>query len=230
MSRRTPRPPASMLALAVLKLLDEEPLHPYEIMRRIRVRAYDKVVKATHASVYDTVARLAATGMAAEVATGRAGRRPERTVYAITDAGRAHARQRLTAALREPAWEYPVFTAGLSFIALLEPDEAAAALRARAADLAARAAELTAVLEGKRAEGLPRLYSIEVEQARRAAEAEEQWVREILADIASGALAWPERTRAGARDAAAHPGAGDADQPEDPAGSESARNDAEGVR
>jgi transcriptional regulatory protein LevR len=42
---------------------------------------------------------------------------------------------------------------------------------------------------------VPRLFVVEVEYAVRLAEAELGWVEEIIGDVESGRLAWPEEGR-----------------------------------
>ena len=84
-----PRPlPRTPVALSVLNLLNERPMHPYEMRVLMRERGHDRAFQIRESSVYDTVARLADRGFIEPVEVSREGRRPERTVYAITEAGR----------------------------------------------------------------------------------------------------------------------------------------------
>ena len=69
----------------------------------------------------------------------REGQRPERTVYALTDAGRRELRDWLRELVEEPQHEYPHFVAALSLIAALPPDEVVELLGRRLERLAARA-------------------------------------------------------------------------------------------
>lgn len=87
--------PLTPLGLTVLRMLCDGPMHPYEMQQRIRNHAYDVAVKITHGSLYHSVERLAAAGLIEPLETSREGRRPERTVYAVTSAGRDAARIRL---------------------------------------------------------------------------------------------------------------------------------------
>lgn len=52
--------PLTPLALTVLRMLCDSPMHPYEMQQRIRDHAYDQAVKITHGSLYHSVERLAA--------------------------------------------------------------------------------------------------------------------------------------------------------------------------
>ena len=86
---------------------------------------------------YDTVARLAERGFIEPVEVNREGRRPERTVYAITEpGGMSCSRGCGTWRASLPA-EYPEFAAPLMFIYSLGLDRTIAALQQRAARLEA---------------------------------------------------------------------------------------------
>src|SRR5215813_9575750 len=88
MSTNRARLPRTPLTLAVLNLLSERSMHPYEMKTLMRERGHDGVIKLKGGSVYDTVERLQRLGFIDTVETSREGRRPERTVYAINEAGR----------------------------------------------------------------------------------------------------------------------------------------------
>src|SRR3977135_2836463 len=83
--RELPRTP---LALAVMNLLMERPMHPYEMKLKMKERGHDQVIKLKGGSIYDIVERLEEGGFIQAQETSREGRRPERTVYAITEIGR----------------------------------------------------------------------------------------------------------------------------------------------
>src|SRR5712692_11539667 len=80
--------PKTGLALAVLTLLNERPMFPYEMKLLMEERGHEQVIKLKGGSLYDTVDRLQKLGFIKSQETSREGRRPERTVYALTDAGR----------------------------------------------------------------------------------------------------------------------------------------------
>ena len=132
--------PLTPLGLAVLHLLQGEQMHPYEMQQRIRDYAIDKVVKVAHGSLYHTVSRLADRGLIEPVETSRDGRRPERTVYAITEDGRNEAHLRLREFLMFPAKEYPTLGMALSFISMLPPADAVVLLDRRGVALEAKLA------------------------------------------------------------------------------------------
>ena len=84
MSRRRVSNP---LALAVLACLNERPMHPYEISTTLRNRGKEQSIKLNYGSLYAVVESLQKHGLITSRATTREGRRPERTVYEITEAG-----------------------------------------------------------------------------------------------------------------------------------------------
>jgi DNA-binding PadR family transcriptional regulator len=145
----------------VLWLLADGQMHPYEIQQRICEHAIDQVVKVAHGSLYHAVARLAEQGLIEPVETSREGRRPERTVYAITEAGRDQARSRLREFMMRPVQEYPSFGMALSFVSLLPPAEAASLLDRRTVDLEAKLAAHDTVVESLIKQGHPRVDVIE---------------------------------------------------------------------
>ena len=192
----------SPLALVVLSLLAEEPMHAYRMQRMLTERRKDQVANiAQRTSVYQTIDRLQRSGLIRVRETARDERRPERTVYEITDEGSATFREWMSATLAKPAREYPIFPAALAEVALLSPAEVLAPLEERAAALAARLDAMAAELAG--APPLPRVLLLEHEYERTVVEAELGWVRAVIDDLRGGALSWTEqqmRTLAAAED------------------------------
>ncbi|WP_412538998.1 helix-turn-helix transcriptional regulator [Longispora sp. K20-0274] len=180
----------SPLALAVLALLIEEPMHPYRMQQLIRQRSKDQVVNVGHrASLYKTIDRLLAADLIGVEATTRDTARPERTVYAVTAAGTAAARAWMADMLAHPAAEFPDFPAAMSFLPLLTPAEAAEHLASRAGALATRLEEITTELAeyGPR---LPRVALVESEYLHAVTTAELGWVTAIVRELRTGTLTW----------------------------------------
>ena len=177
------------LALAVMALLFERPMHPYEMVSLMRERGKHESVRLRYSSLYSVVGALEREGLISPRETVREGRRPERTVYGITDAGRAEFLIWLRELLSEPVKEYTQFAAGLSFIAALPPDEAAGLLEERVRLLEEEIGEMRLGLE-EAAErlGLPRLFLIESEHELVFREAELEWLRELVGEIRAGTL------------------------------------------
>ena len=181
------------LALAVLTLLYERSMHPYEMRTLMQERGHDQVIPLKGGSLYDTVERLRRLGLIEPLETSREGRRPERTTYAITDVGREELKAWLRELIAEPAQEYPRFAAGLAFMLALESkDEAARLLRRRAkaldGQIAAREREMSQTFEY---EQVPRIVLIEGEYLQAVRRAELEWVRQTAREIEEGDL-WPD--------------------------------------
>lgn len=185
--------PLTPLGLAVLRLLADGQMHPYEMQQRIRQYAIDKVVKVTHGSLYHTVERLAVQGLIEPVETSREGRRPERTVYALTERGRDEAFSRLRDYITRPEQEYPPFGMALSFMAMLPPEEAALLLDIRGVALEGALAAHDAILDGLAKHGLERVHIVEVEFLNARLRAELEFVRRLSEDIKAGRMGWEPR-------------------------------------
>src|SRR5215469_17896722 len=102
----TKRKTQNPLALAVLACLTEHPMHPYEIATTLRERGKDQSIKLNFGTLYTVVEALQQHGLIVAQETERAGRRPERTVYRLTDAGRIELFDWISELLSRPAKEY----------------------------------------------------------------------------------------------------------------------------
>ncbi|GAA1096738.1 PadR family transcriptional regulator [Nocardiopsis composta] len=193
--------------LTVLALLHTGPRHTYD-MHRLMVDWHKDFVTGLPRSMYHAVNRLLRGGLIEPVAAVRPGPRPERTVYALTEAGGRELRERERRLLRTPDRDTALFVAALSFLGVLPPEEAARALRDRAAALEEHSAGLGAELQATVGR-LPRLLLLEAEYERARIDAERAWVREVLEDLGSGRLDWsPERLAGRGRNAPPSPGKG----------------------
>jgi DNA-binding PadR family transcriptional regulator len=189
-ARPLPRTP---VALSVLNLLNERPMHPYEMRTRMRERGHDRAFKIRESSVYDTVTRLAERGFIEPVDVNREGRRPERTVYGITEAGRDELLVWMGDLVSEPPAEAPAFAAPLMFIYSLGKDRTITAFQQRAARLDA---DISASDAYRRAfttdmPGFVRIFGIEEEYSQAMRRAELAWVRATLDQLRDGTFPWP---------------------------------------
>lgn len=175
------------LALAVMVLLGERPMHPYEIARVLRQRGKEHSLKINYGSLYTVVQNLEKNGFVAVAGVQREGNRPERTLYGLTDEGRTEMHDWLADLVAVPVQEYPAFEAALSLIAALHPDEAADLLTERVTALEVQAAALRGVLAKLGAE-VPRLFLIETEYQVHMYEAQAGWIRGVLGELAAGTL------------------------------------------
>ncbi|MEV0679304.1 PadR family transcriptional regulator [Actinosynnema sp. NPDC050436] len=176
------------LALAVLGLLWERPMHPYEMASTLRERHQEGSVKLTYGSLYTVVDTLRSHGFLDAAPATREGNRPERTVYRLTDTGRAELHDWLRDLIAVPTKEYPRFEAGVALIGLLPPDEAAALCDRRADTLDGQVAALDAVKADLTAMGLPQLAWIELEYRQAVLRAERDWTRWFAASARAGTL------------------------------------------
>ncbi|GGN72499.1 PadR family transcriptional regulator [Actinoplanes lobatus] len=179
--RKTDRDLAS---LTVLALLMTGPRHAYE-MHLLIEKTHKTFVTGLPRSLYHAVNRLVGGGEIRVSDVVREPGRPERTVYALTDQGRARLREWIGVLLREPDPDSSLLTAALSFAGCLPPETVAGLLRERQAGLEDRLAAAGAVPE------LPRILLIETEYEVSRLTAERDWVSEIAADIETGRLTWP---------------------------------------
>ena len=171
---RNPR--ANPLALAVLCCLYEAPMHPYEISQTLRARAKHESIKLNFGSLYSVVEGLESRGLIRARETVREGRRPERTIYEITDAGTREMNEWLSELVATPVKEFLQFEAALSLLPGLPPDEALGQLERRTDALRVRITQVEAVLDAARRLGLPRLFALEGEYELALLRAELAWV------------------------------------------------------
>ncbi len=143
----TKRKVSNMLALAVLSMVNERPMHPYEISALMKQRGVSDVIKLNTGSLYSVVEALLGQGWIEPVETQREGKHPERTIYAPTEKGRAEFHAWLRTIIETPINEFPQFTAGLSFIAHIAPSEVISLLDKRVQLLRKDVEERRAVIE-----------------------------------------------------------------------------------
>ncbi|WP_084965467.1 PadR family transcriptional regulator [Thermoactinospora rubra] len=176
------------LALAVLALLYERPTHPYDMAATMRERHKEDSIKLNYGTLYSVVQSLEKRGLIQVKEVVRDGRRPERTIYEITGAGKLELEDWLSELIAAPAREYTGFEAGLSLLGVLEPEEAVRLLEERRArlDEFLHASEAMRELAAKR--GLTRLLLIESEYVTMLRRAEREWVARLIEDIRDGSF------------------------------------------
>jgi DNA-binding PadR family transcriptional regulator len=177
----------NLLALALLGLLASgQPMHPYQMATLLRRTGKERDFDIKWGSLYTVVANLEKHGFIEATGSDRAGRRPERTSYAITAEGRAELADWLRELIAAPEPEYRRLSAALSVAGVLGPDEVTRLLherlRALDADIAARRASLAASAR------VPRVFLVEAEYALAMRQAEAAWVRSLVTELAEGTL------------------------------------------
>ena len=176
------------LALAVLACLWERPMHPYEMATTMRERGKEHSIKLNYGSLYTVVDSLAKHGFIEAVEARREGRRPERTVYRLTESGRVKLDAWMSQLIAEPVKEYPQFEAALSLLPVLHPDKAVTLLQTRTRILEKEIAEVRVLLDASGKAGLPRLLLIEGEYHLALRETELAWVRKLASELEAGTL------------------------------------------
>lgn len=183
-------PQRSGLALAVLALAVEQPMHPYRMQQLIKERGKDEVINVGQRSqLYKTIDRLVRDGLLIAQGSERDEARPERTVYATTEAGTRAAEEWTVAMLTTPRWDFPEFTAALAYLPVISQEAATSALQSRLAD---RRTELDRLRTGIAAvEGtLPRLVLVETEYMIAHLQTDIAWIEALVADLRGGRLTW----------------------------------------
>lgn len=185
----------STLALAVLSMLGEaekhgQPaLHPYKMQRLIKDRGKDEVINVgQRASLYRTIDRLRRIGLIRVVESKRDDKRPERTLYALTDEGRATWREWILDALATPTRNYSEFPAAIAFMPLLDPADVVEQLEKRKIKLTSEIDRIALAEAGSAEWG--RLFDLEMEYLRVTTAAELGWIESIVRDLRSGAINW----------------------------------------
>ncbi|GAA1877992.1 PadR family transcriptional regulator [Pseudonocardia ailaonensis] len=177
------------LALAVLSCLNERPMHPYEVSSTLRFRGKEDSIRINYGSLYSVVESLQKHGLIRARETTREGRRPERTVYEITDAGVAEFEDWLAELLSTPVREFTSLEAGLSLMPGLPPEDVAKLLAKRADRLRAELRTLDTTLAEATAVGVTDLFLVEGTFRRTMLSAELEYVGSLAEGIRTGSFA-----------------------------------------
>jgi DNA-binding PadR family transcriptional regulator len=168
-------------------------MHPYEMQRLIRQRKKDEFLDLKRGSLYHNIERLERAGLIAPVETTRQGKRPERTVYRLTESGLSELLCWLRELLSNPTRGSVSFLAALSFLGHLTPADALEQLSTRAGLLEAQIEAMDVGLRDL-VPRLGRLLMLETEYARTMHLSELDWTRSLIDDIRSGILSWNPET------------------------------------
>ncbi|WP_433711453.1 PadR family transcriptional regulator [Nocardia sp. CA-084685] len=186
------RPGVTPLAIAVLALLEERPMHPYEAYQLLIARREDMLVKLRPGSLYHTVTRLADQGLVRAEGVDRDGNRPERTTYRITESGRETLRSRIAEILRNPGREYPMFPVALNEAHNLPAPDVLALLRERVERLAQDLADVEMMSRWAGMHAVPRRYWLVLPYLQATIAAEIAWVQNLITELDSGEMEWDE--------------------------------------
>jgi DNA-binding PadR family transcriptional regulator len=175
--------------VAVLALLREAPMHPYQMQRLLHDRHKDELLVLKRGSLYHAINRLVTQELILAVSSGRDGRRPERTTYRITPEGRRELTRVLRQMVAVPRHESSEFMAALSFLLFLDHDDAIARLEERARRVEEEAEAIEAGMKAASAY-VERINLIESEYLLTMRGAELNWVRDLITELRSGTLSW----------------------------------------
>jgi DNA-binding PadR family transcriptional regulator len=189
MKEKQQNPELGIWEIAVLTLLRQGPMHPYQMRRLLKLRNLDEILELRHGSLYHAIGRLERAGRIAVEATGREGKRPERTTYRITEAGEAELLTVLRKMIATPRHEASDFMAAMSFLVHLEPDEARQRLEERCGELEQKIGERERLLALVWKQ-VPKIHLVESEYLLAVQRAELEWTRRLAEQIRSGELNW----------------------------------------
>ena len=196
MSSSGPRRISNPLALAVLAYLAQRPMHPYEIGKLLKERDLRQSIDYKHSSLYMVVDQLHRAGYVAEQETRRDTRRPERTVYSLTPAGRDELQNWMRQLVATPVKEYRRFEAALALIAVLPPLEVLDLLDQRQQALAEQADRIRTVVAAALDDDVDPLFLIEDEYRLALIEAEATFLQRFRNRIAGRGptlgTSWPK--------------------------------------
>jgi DNA-binding PadR family transcriptional regulator len=177
------RPFSNPLALAVLVLLYERPMHPYEMASTLRERRKESSIRLNYGSLYTVIEQLLRGKFIAVREVLRQGKRPEKTVYELTPTGETELLDWMRELVSSPVKEYPQFEAALSLLPVLPPEEVTQLLEIRLGLLQKTLERLDEDDRVCREMKLPRLFSIESEFDKALTVAEYEFAKNLLADI-----------------------------------------------
>lgn len=178
------------LAVLVLGLAVERPMHPYEMYQTLVERREGRFAKLRPGSLYHTVDRLHDRELLLISEIQREGNRPERTVYAITDDGRATLRETIATMLSTPADEYPALYLALAEAHTLGRGEVIDLLEQRLHAMQAQLEAIDAEVSLAAARESPEMFMLDAGCRRVALVAQIEWIGLLRDRLATGELMW----------------------------------------
>ena len=179
----TKRPFSNPLALAILVLLYERPMHPYEMATTMRERRKESSIKLNYGSLYTVIEQLLREKFIAIREILKEGKRPEKTVYELTPSGETELIDWMRELVSSPMKEYPMFEAAISLLPVLPPQEVIDLLEIRIGLLKKTIEEFDEEDRICRQMKLPRLFSLESEYYKALTLAEYKFSKDLLSDI-----------------------------------------------
>lgn len=184
--------PLPAMSVAVLSLLMEGPLHPYEMYQTLIERHEDRNVKLKPGTLYHAVDRLAHAELVEVSGIDREGNRPERTTYSITSEGNSRLTTDIVSLLGTRINEYPRFPQALSEAHNLPREVVTAQLRSRIEQFDAVLEELAFGKEAVTAKHLPNRFWLDVDYLETIYSAERQWLDNLVQQLQNRGIDWPD--------------------------------------
>ncbi len=175
--------------IAVLATLREAAMHPYQMRRLLHDRHKDEILALKRGSLYHAIGRLERDAFIEAISTTRDGRRPERTTYRITEAGREALMRILRKIVSTPRRESSEFMAAMAHLIHLTPEEAISHLEERRRRLDTEIEQTRAALNTASA-WVARINLIESEYLLAMLRAERDWIVALAHDLRKGLLTW----------------------------------------
>lgn len=178
------------LAVLVLGLVIERPMHPYDMVQTAVARREDRLAAIRAGSLYHAVARLEAQGHIEIHDVVREGNRPERTIYAITDQGREAYLAAVSTMLGTAPAEYPQLFMALALAHDLPRERAADLLEERIEAMKAEQADLKGAHDHARTAGVPEMFFLDGGCRLATLATQIDWLCGLVERLRSGDIGW----------------------------------------
>ncbi|MGE5391570.1 MAG: PadR family transcriptional regulator [Deltaproteobacteria bacterium] len=176
------------MKLIVLGVLMEGEKHPYEIQQIVKEREMDRYIKFQKGSLYYAVEQLEKKGLIEVASTVRDGKRPDRTVYRITDRGRAEFQNLLVEQYLRTDYFYDPIYAAMAFTCHANQEDIVRALAQRVQDQETRVQVLQRVYENHIADNISRVNLYILFAALEQSKTQLKWLKMLYQDALDGRL------------------------------------------
>ncbi|MCM3628634.1 PadR family transcriptional regulator [Paenibacillus glycanilyticus] len=177
------------MKLLILGLLMERERHPYDIRQTIKQRNWNECFKLRDGSLYYAVDQLRDHELieAAEIVAVPGDNRPDKTIYRVTEKGKAAFDKLLYDQLSQVSYpQHPVFLT-LPFIRYGDQEQVEQLLLKQLAACEDRIKRMEAVLEFK-GPYIPNGSQMMIKGIKKFGETEKEWLLELLEETRSGRL------------------------------------------
>ena len=172
--------------LVILGFLKDRPLYGYELKQEIEKHMGDWTSIA-FGSIYFALNKMAKEGLVKKAATEQEGSRPSRTIYEITESGRAEFEKLLHQVWYADDRQYYDFDIGLFFLHSLPREEVHKAMKERISGLE-KTLQYLHLHEEKQFENpnVPRLAEAIFSHTAAHLQAELEWMQQVLKNLKAG--------------------------------------------